>query len=148
MVIYCANTANPLTFLSSEQIVFKAVVIRFVADIMSIPGPLPESTLKLLSQLAPNIFADTAALAAAGLLSAAYVLRGYTWDKPDPYSFIWYEKPQQGAGGNAAKKSKNIAERLEELVSASDHLMSPTSLMNPSIGQRCSRLLGLTVWHR
>ncbi|KAH9237050.1 hypothetical protein K456DRAFT_34166 [Colletotrichum gloeosporioides 23] len=82
---------------------------------MSIPGPLPESTLKLLSQLAPNTFADTAALAAAGLLSAAYVLRGYTWDKPDPYNYIWYEKPQQGAGGNAAKKSKNIAERLEEL---------------------------------
>ncbi|KAJ0331488.1 hypothetical protein COL922a_011865 [Colletotrichum nupharicola] len=82
---------------------------------MSIPGPLPESTLKLLSQLTPNTFADTAALAAAGLLSAAYVLRGYTWDKPDPYNYIWYEKPQQGAGGNAAKKSKNIAERLEEL---------------------------------
>lgn len=85
---------------------------------MSLPGALPESTLKLLSQLAPGTVADTAALAAAGLLSAAYVLRGYAWDRPDPYNYIWYEKPQQGADGNAAsKKSKNIAERLEELVS-------------------------------
>ncbi|WYZ46569.1 hypothetical protein EsH8_IX_000794 [Colletotrichum jinshuiense] len=83
---------------------------------MSIPGALPESTLKLLAQLAPGTVADTAALAAAGLLSAAYVLRGYTWDKPDPYNYIFYERPQQGAGGNAAhKRSKNIAERLEEL---------------------------------
>ncbi|KXH38912.1 NADP/FAD dependent oxidoreductase [Colletotrichum simmondsii] len=83
---------------------------------MSLPGALPESTLKLLSQLAPGTVADTAALAAAGLLSAAYVLRGYAWDRPDPYNYIWYEKPQQGADGNAAnKKSKNIAERLEEL---------------------------------
>ncbi|TDZ31867.1 NADPH--cytochrome P450 reductase [Colletotrichum spinosum] len=82
---------------------------------MSAAGALPESTLKLLSQFAPATVADTAALAAAGLLSAAYVLRGYTWDKADPYDYIWYEKPQQGAGGSAAKKSKNIAERLEEL---------------------------------
>ncbi|KAJ3940083.1 uncharacterized protein N0V96_010087 [Colletotrichum fioriniae] len=83
---------------------------------MSLSGALPESTLKLISQLAPGTVADTAALAAAGLLSAAYVLRGYAWDKPDPYNYIWYEKPQQGADGNAAnKKSKNIAERLEEL---------------------------------
>ncbi|GKT48943.1 uncharacterized protein ColSpa_09124 [Colletotrichum spaethianum] len=85
---------------------------------MSIPGSLPESTLKLISQFAPGTVADAAALTAAGLLSVAYVLRGYTWDKPDPYDFIWYEKPQQGAGGNAGnKRSNNIAERLEELVS-------------------------------
>ncbi|KZL71813.1 nadp fad dependent oxidoreductase [Colletotrichum incanum] len=83
---------------------------------MSIPGALPENTLKLISQLTPSTVADTAALAAAGLLSAAYVLRGYAWDKPDPYDYIWYEKPQQGAGGNAAnKRSRNVAERLEEL---------------------------------
>ncbi|KAF6806241.1 NADPH-cytochrome p450 reductase [Colletotrichum sojae] len=84
---------------------------------MSGPGPLPESTIKLLSQLAPATFADTAALAAAGILSAAYVLRSYTWDRPDPYNYILYEKPQQGAGGSTSKRSKNIAERLEELVS-------------------------------
>ncbi|OLN89753.1 NADPH-cytochrome P450 reductase 2 [Colletotrichum chlorophyti] len=85
---------------------------------MSIPGALPESTLKLLSQLTPTNAADAAALTAGGLLAAAYVLRGYTWDKPDPYNYIWYERPQQGAGaGSANKRSKNIAERLEELSS-------------------------------
>ncbi|TKW49691.1 NADPH--cytochrome P450 reductase [Colletotrichum tanaceti] len=86
---------------------------------MPITGALPEGTLKLINQLAPESLVDTAALAAAGLLSAAYVLRGYVWDRPDPYDYIWYEKPQEdgaGAGGGAAnKKSRNIAERLEEL---------------------------------
>ncbi|KAK6208668.1 NADP/FAD dependent oxidoreductase [Colletotrichum tabaci] len=85
---------------------------------MSITGTLPEGTLRLINQLAPESLADTAALAAAGLLSAAYVLRGYAWDRPDPYEYIWYEKPQQdAAGGSSAanKKSRNIAERLEEL---------------------------------
>lgn len=87
---------------------------------MPITGTLPEGTLRLINQLAPESLADTAALAAAGLLSAAYVLRGYAWDRPDPYEYIWYEKPQQdAAGGSSAanKKSRNIAERLEELVS-------------------------------
>ncbi|KAJ0127937.1 hypothetical protein CTA2_3382, partial [Colletotrichum tanaceti] len=53
-----------------------------------ITGALPEGTLKLINQLAPESLVDTAALAAAGLLSAAYVLRGYVWDRPDPYDYI------------------------------------------------------------
>ncbi|GJD03698.1 NADPH--cytochrome P450 reductase [Colletotrichum higginsianum] len=85
---------------------------------MPITGTLPEGTLRLINQLAPESLADTAALAATGLLSAAYVMRGYAWDRPDPYEYIWYEKPQQDAAGGssaASKKSRNIAERLEEL---------------------------------
>ncbi|KAK2597156.1 hypothetical protein N8I77_013019 [Diaporthe amygdali] len=77
---------------------------------------LPVEVAEVLKQLAPSSFADTAALATVGLVSSAYLLRRYTWDKPDPYGHIFYERPQAQEGFlSKTKTTRNIAERLEEL---------------------------------
>ncbi|KAK7713228.1 hypothetical protein SLS64_004477 [Diaporthe eres] len=77
---------------------------------------LPAEVAQVLKQLAPSSFADTAALAAVGLVSSAFLLRRYTWDKPDPHEYIFFEKPQAQEGFlNKVKTTRNIAERLEEL---------------------------------
>ncbi|KAH7157789.1 hypothetical protein B0J13DRAFT_467964 [Dactylonectria estremocensis] len=69
-----------------------------------------------LSQLAPpQTAADVVALAAVGVASAAYMLNGVAWNRPDPYDHIWYQRmePRGGAGGGA-KATRNIAQKLEE----------------------------------
>lgn len=82
---------------------------------------LPAEVAQVLKQLAPSSFADTAALAAVGLVSSAFLLRRYTWDKPDPHEYIFFEKPQAQEGFlNKVKTTRNIAERLEELVSRNE----------------------------
>lgn len=54
-------------------------------------------------------------------MSSAFLLRRYTWDKPDPHEYIFFEKPQAKEGFlNKVKTTRNIAKRLEELVSRSD----------------------------
>ncbi|KAH7064935.1 putative NADPH-cytochrome P450 reductase [Macrophomina phaseolina] len=80
-------------------------------------NPAFQQTLKELSQVAkPQSAADIAALGVLALGSAGYLLRGYTWDKPDPYDYIWYERPQLKNGGalNAKKETRNIAQKLDE----------------------------------
>ncbi|KAH6654518.1 hypothetical protein BKA67DRAFT_281483 [Truncatella angustata] len=79
---------------------------------------LDAQTLLQLAELAtPNSAFDVAALAAVGIGSAAYLLRGIAWDKPDPYAHIWYERPQfkDGFRNIRARETRNIAEKLEEL---------------------------------
>lgn len=72
----------------------------------------------LVKQAAPSTLLDTAALSVSALAAAAYFLREYTWDKPDPYRHIFFERPQAQEGFiQGAAKTRNIAERLEELVS-------------------------------
>lgn len=84
---------------------------------------LPAEVAQVLKQLAPSSFADTAALAAVGLVSSAFLLRRYTWDKPDPHEYIFFERPQAKEGFlNKVKTTRNIVERLEELVSRSETL--------------------------
>lgn len=86
-----------------------------MAHILS--SPAFQQTLQELSKAAsPKSAADIAALGVLALGSAGYLLRGYTWDKPDPYDYIWYERPQLKNGGalNAKKETRNIAQKLEE----------------------------------
>jgi NADPH-ferrihemoprotein reductase len=82
-----------------------------------------------LSQLGPpQTAADVVALAAVGVASAAYLLNGIAWNRPDPYDHIWYQRmePRGGAGGGA-KATRNIAQKLEESVSeASSSLLDET----------------------
>lgn len=73
---------------------------------------------QVLGRMAPNSFLDAAALAGVGLASGAYLVIDQIWGKPDPYNYIWYERPQQADGAaQAAAVTRNIAERMEELVS-------------------------------
>ncbi|KAI9146737.1 NADPH--cytochrome P450 reductase [Paramyrothecium foliicola] len=72
--------------------------------------------VELVGQLAPRSVADAAALIAIGAASALYLLKGIAWDKPDPYDYIWFEKPTgKHAGGSAGSaETRNIAQKLEE----------------------------------
>lgn len=76
-------------------------------------------TLSKLVQLGPpQTAADVVALAAVGVASAAYMLNGVAWNKPDPYDHIWYQRMEaRGGAGAGAKATRNIAQKLEESVS-------------------------------
>lgn len=58
--------------------------------------------------------------------SVGYLLRGIVWDKQDPYHHVWFERPQEsGASARQMKKrTRNIAEKLEEVVSSPPHVAS------------------------
>ncbi|OBW67973.1 MAG: Acyl-CoA thioesterase II [Aureobasidium pullulans] len=70
----------------------------------------------VFSHLSKNAgFEDIAAMALVGAASAAYMFKGTLWDKPDPYLYKWFERPQELMGGRAgAQQTRNIAEKLEE----------------------------------
>ena len=59
---------------------------------------------------------DIAVLALLALGGASYLTRGSLWDKPDPYHYKWFERPQESAlnGLNLKKETRNIAQKLEE----------------------------------
>lgn len=48
--------------------------------------------------------------------SIAYMGRGILWDKPDPYYYQWFERPQAGVANLIAssKSTRNVAEKLAE----------------------------------
>ncbi|CAD0038475.1 unnamed protein product [Aureobasidium pullulans] len=70
----------------------------------------------VFSHLSKNAgFEDIAAMALVGAASAAYMFKGTLWDKPDPYLYKWFERPQELMGGRAgAQQTRSIAEKLEE----------------------------------
>ncbi|GKU16306.1 unnamed protein product [Fusarium langsethiae] len=71
----------------------------------------------LLSQLGPpQSIADITALSALGVASAAYLLRGIAWDRPDPYHHVWFERiGSKGGASSGPKATRDIAKRLEEI---------------------------------
>lgn len=77
----------------------------------------PELLHELSKYAAPTGVADYAALAVIAGVSAGYLSRGILWDQPDPYYHLNFERPQLKNGGQAAntnKKTRNIAQKLEE----------------------------------
>lgn len=47
--------------------------------------------------------------------SLAYIGRGTIWDKPDPYYYTWFERPQAGIiGPDITRCTRNIAQKLAE----------------------------------
>lgn len=77
-----------------------------------------DDALRLLGQAAPSSFVDALALATISVALSAYALRGYAWDKPNPYQHLWFERPQATDvdGGSGKATTRNIAEKAEELV--------------------------------
>jgi NADPH-ferrihemoprotein reductase len=78
-----------------------------------------ESTSRLLliysRPLYPKTVGDIAALILITALTTIYLLRGTLWDKPDPYQYIYFQRPQQnGSLSSAPKATRNIAEKLTE----------------------------------
>lgn len=78
--------------------------------------PSPDIRRELLRIVKPADLADAAALVVFILAVAIYVSRGIAWDKDDPYSHLWYERPQlkDGASTQARKQTRNIAQKLKE----------------------------------
>ncbi|KIX10228.1 uncharacterized protein Z518_01309 [Rhinocladiella mackenziei CBS 650.93] len=73
--------------------------------------------LRHVSQfLQPTSPADFVALILAAIAGVIYLLRGTVWDKPDPYYYLYFERPQQQIGiGNSRRQSqRNIAKKLSE----------------------------------
>ncbi|KAF5547984.1 NADPH-ferrihemo reductase [Fusarium mexicanum] len=72
--------------------------------------------LNRLSQLGPpQTIADMAALGTVGIASAAFLLRGIVWDKPDPYHHIWFERMGSKDGASSGPKAtRDIAKKMEE----------------------------------
>lgn len=132
---------NPFPSKNSKQL--RTMAATFPADAISRLAQLPP----------PQGAADYAALAAVGVASAAYLLRGIAWDRPDPYHHIWFERPslRDGAVGGGAKATRNIAQKLEESVSQnSNHnidFCEEHVLMPLSVGKRCRHLLGFAIRH-
>ncbi|RAK95134.1 NADPH--cytochrome P450 reductase [Aspergillus ibericus CBS 121593] len=81
--------------------------------------PLSPDLLQDLSKvMTPTGVADYIALTLLSMVSATYLSRGILWDQPDPYNYLWYERPQLkmggAAGANARQETRNIAQKLEE----------------------------------
>ncbi|KAJ9292766.1 hypothetical protein DTO271G3_8465 [Paecilomyces variotii] len=102
-------------------------VRRAFADIKpsSILGNLPrlgtqslDVLRELLKQAVPHSAADFVALLVISITLATYLTRGVFWDRPDPYHYLWYERPQlkDGSGEVAAarKTTRDIAKKMEE----------------------------------
>src|ERR1700735_341640 len=81
-------------------------------------GPIFNSTITNLLREGTRTAAydDIAILALLALGGASYLTRGSLWDKPDPYHYKWFERPQESLlDGNAAQcQTRNIAQKLEE----------------------------------
>ncbi|KAI9742015.1 MAG: hypothetical protein M1834_000404 [Cirrosporium novae-zelandiae] len=59
---------------------------------------------------------DIAALGVSILAVTGYLLKGVLWGKPDPYNYVWYERPQEKLAVKKAarKETRNIAHMLED----------------------------------
>jgi NADPH-ferrihemoprotein reductase len=98
---------------------------------------------QVLDRMAPNSYLDAVALASVGLASGAYLVIDQIWGKPDPYNYIWYERPQQADGAaQAAATTRNIAERMEELGKQAVVFWGSQSGTGESFANRLVRELG------
>lgn len=72
---------------------------------------------------------DVVALGLVIVASAVYLLRGILWDKPDPFHYTWFERPQEkdGEKKNPEKETRNIAQKLEGTV----------GYFNPTLCSKC-----------
>ena len=81
-------------------------------------GPIFNSTITNLLREGTRTAAydDIVILALLALGGASYLTRGSLWDKPDPYHYKWFERPQESAlnGRHIKKETRNIAQKLEE----------------------------------
>lgn len=60
---------------------------------------------------------DIAAMAVLATLSVLYLLWGILWDRSDPYRYKMYERPQERLTNCTSKNTRNIAQKLEQIVS-------------------------------
>jgi NADPH-ferrihemoprotein reductase len=71
---------------------------------------------KISNNFLPTSAADVVALLLFAAVTGGLLLRGSTWDRPDPHYHVYFERPQQqdGLQGSQAQVTRNIAQKLEE----------------------------------
>jgi hypothetical protein len=126
---------------------------QILGEALQMEAPLNE----MLKSAVPSHTLDVVSAASLGALCIAYLFPKYTWNKPDPYEYIYHEKPQSGEHtGGANKVTRNIAKYLEETVRQA--YIGPTTKSKKSLamlteflfiitGERRRHLLGLSVRH-
>jgi NADPH-ferrihemoprotein reductase len=64
---------------------------------------------------------DFAAMAVLATLSMLYLSKGILWNRPDPYLYKLYERPQEHlAGQNTSQCTRDIKQKLEQIVRSND----------------------------
>jgi NADPH-ferrihemoprotein reductase len=57
---------------------------------------------------------DVAVMIALAVGSTAYLLKGIAWNKPDPFEYMFYERPQEHSEGKRAQSAtRNIFKKME-----------------------------------
>ncbi|KAF2972657.1 hypothetical protein GQX73_g875 [Xylaria multiplex] len=76
----------------------------------------PETLSTFLEYSKPQSALDLVSLAALGVVSATYLVKGIPWNRPDPYYKRWFERPQfkDGFQSNRPTVTRNIAEKLKQ----------------------------------
>lgn len=100
----------------SSKKLFHSSPITMAASFLS--SPIINSTLANALQKVTRTatYDDIAVLALLILGGSGYLTRGSIWDKPDPYHYKWFERPQESAldGRHIKKDNRNIAQKLED----------------------------------
>lgn len=61
---------------------------------------------------------DLAAMAVVATLSVLYLFKGVLWNRPDPYLYKMYERPQEHLKSeSAAITTRDISKKMEQMVS-------------------------------
>ena len=75
----------------------------------------PGTVLRLPQHVA---FDDLAAMAVLATVTMVYLFRGSIWDRPDPYVYKMYERPQQNmVSTNVQQVTRDISKMLKQTVS-------------------------------
>lgn len=76
---------------------------------------LQDVEIILRSLQAPSLL-ECIAIVFCSLVATAFYSHGKLWDRPDPKTSIYYERPQQqeGAANGAPKAQRNISKKLDE----------------------------------
>lgn len=77
----------------------------------------PEQLQYLISILKKPSMIDVVVILLTTIFLAAFALQGKVWDRPDPYGFIYFERPQATDGVLKIDqgKTRNIAHQLDSL---------------------------------
>ena len=88
-----------------------------MATIVSQHWVLPDTYVAAQS-LQSAALDDVVAMAVLAILSAVYLVRGTLWDRPDPYLYKMYERPQEKMESNSVTTvSRDVSERMQQMVS-------------------------------
>lgn len=77
---------------------------------------LSQSTNQLINHVTVQTPYDLFAVVCFVIACVAYLVRGYTWDKKDPFAHLYFERPQRKDGSRTAiqQKTRNVATLMQQ----------------------------------